>query len=75
MEAWGLLKHLHPGGRCSDLQMTRWQRPKETYQRVGLSLEGKDLFLQSIQALQDVLHQGFGAGVQRLDLIGERAIG
>ena len=75
MEAWGLLKYLHPGGRCSDLQMTRWQRPKETYQRVGLSLAGKDLFPQSIQALQDVLHQGLGAGVQRLDLIGERAVG
>ena len=55
--------------------MTRWQRPKEIYQRVGLSLGGKDLFLQSIQALQDVLHQGLGAGVQRLDLIGERAVG
>ena len=55
--------------------MTRWQRPKETFQRGGLSQAGKDFFLQSTQALQHILHHALGAGVQRLDLIGERAVG
>ena len=62
MEAWGLRIHLHPGWRCSAVQMTRWQRPKETYQRGGLSLAGKDFSLQSIQELQDFLHHALGAG-------------
>ena len=34
----------------------------------------KDLFLQSIEALENVLHYAFGAGVQRLDLVSKRAI-
>ena len=45
-------------------QMTRWQRPKVTYQHGGLPSVGEDLFLQSIEALQNVLDHAFGAGVQ-----------
>ena len=62
MEAWRFRKHPRPGWRCSAVQMTRWQRPKETYQRGGLSLAGKDFSLQSIQEPQDFLHHALGAG-------------
>ena len=55
--------------------MRRWPRPKETYQRGGLPSVGEDLFLQSIEALQNVLDHAFGGGGQHLDLIGEGGVG